>query len=104
MRSAQDRIPTHRLSANEMALDSQGRVLHRPYFVTKEEHEQALIDERRGWARMMAIERERTRAAELKVTELSETPPRIEVISTVWPKIRARKRLHWVLRGIAKIE
>lgn len=55
MRSRQDNIPTHRLKG-QMALDSQGRVLRKPHFLTREEYDAALVQQRDYYTKLIQVE------------------------------------------------
>jgi len=92
MQSQQDRIPTHQLG-KEMALDSQGRVLRRPYFVTKSEHDAEVTNLRR------------------QIVDLANRPPKImETMVPVtisyrkYPEMRCRRRLQFLVRRLVKID
>lgn len=102
MRSTQDRLATHQLSG-EMALDSQGRVLRRPHFLTKREHDQEMTKTAQMWSGMVIRETEKVDAEREKVRLLTEKLDN-PVLVPIYPKIVARKRLHGLVRRFVKIE
>lgn len=54
MKSQQDSIPTHALTG-EMALDNHGRVLRKPNFLTKEEHDAVLARQRERYTKPLKV-------------------------------------------------
>lgn len=107
MKSQQDRILTHQLQ-KEMALDSHGRVLCRPYFVTKEEHDAEIHAQNLANVWLLMAQRKRVQKAEAtameactRLRDLAEVT--INNVVIVEPRILARKRLHWVVRWIVRV-
>lgn len=94
MRSTQDRVPSHRLSG-EMALDSQGRVLRRPHFLTRREHEEMMASSIESYRQLLAAERE-------KANSLTFGKP-ISVAIVDHPQIFVRRRLHWLTKLLIQI-
>lgn len=122
MRTMQDGVPTE-LLPKQMALDAHGRVLRRPYFLTKEEHERVLQKTSATLVSMVDTERRKKAAlsgamADLIVEneELNHeiTQLRIEHGTLVAAKIGGviklrqpiicRARFHWLLRWLIKIK
>lgn len=102
MRSTQDRVPTHRLSG-DLALDSHGRVLRRPHFLTRKEHDQEMIKAAQMWAGVVIQETGNVNAERDKVRLLTEKLNN-PVLIPIYPKIVVRKRLHGLVRRFVKIE
>lgn len=115
MKSQQDQILTHQLP-KEMALDSHGRVLRRPFFVTKEEHDLALHANTKANVRLLMAQREKVLAAESRATEaeaiaveactklrdLAEVT--INNVVIVEPSIFVRRRFHRVVRWLIRVD
>lgn len=109
MKTSQDNVPTHRLG-ERLALDNQGRVLRKPHFLTRPEHE-AIVDEKeRAWSGVLMAERAKVQEAEAKYRELDQQyslvlfskTTSIEIVDP--PKIFARRRLHWMVRWLVRVD
>lgn len=107
MKSQQDQILTHQLP-KEMALDSQGRVLRRPFFVTKEEHDAAIHATTKANMRLLMAQRAKVQEAEAiaveactRLRDLADLT--ITGVIVVEPRILARKRLHWMARWLVRV-
>lgn len=88
-----------------MAMDSHGRVLRAPHFVTREEHDVLLEQVVNGWRALMQVKEQETARlqAELqrerqKVDMLIEE--RLEISIT---RIFVRQRLHRVVRWLIRV-
>lgn len=101
MRRTQDRLPTHKLSG-EMALDSQGRVLRRPHFLTRSEHDREMTNAAKLWAGVVTHETGNVNAERNKVRLLTEKLNN-PVLIPIYPKIVVRKRLHWMVKRLIQI-
>lgn len=101
MKSGQDRIPTHALG-DVMAVDSHGRVLRKPHFLTMAEHEAHAQAQSNAWTDVLMAERRKVQEAEAKYAQLlfAKTVS-IEIVDN--PKILARKRLHWMVRWLVRV-
>jgi len=97
VKSKQDRVPTHCLGET-MALDSQGRVLRKPFFFTKEEHEAEIRTQTQVSTRLITTERAQRRAAVNQYLDLLEEMERKRA-----PHIFVRRRLHGVVRWLIRV-
>lgn len=102
MKSSQDRIPTYQLSNKGMALDSQGRVLRKPHFLTKEEHDASQRQVVEGWKELLRLQELETATARENTRVVSEM--KIDGIVVVHTKVMARKRLHWMVRWLVRLD
>lgn len=92
MKSSQDWVPTEQLGS-ESALDSQGRILRRPYFLTIEEHDAEMLRAISVFDRLMKEERE------------AKASPFVygKATLTISPRVRCRKRLRWLVKWLIRI-